>query len=419
MIKKLTTEEFIKRSNLAHNNKFDYSLVEYKGNLTKVKIICPIHGEFEQIPKSHMKGTGCVKCRGEYALTTERFIFFSNEKHNNKYDYSLVNYKDMSTKVKISCPKHGIFEQTPGNHLKGHNCSSCSGVKVPTTEEFIINANKVHNNKYDYSLVEYKNANIKIKIICLIHGVFEQEPGNHTQGQGCPKCLGKNRTTEDLIIDFNKIHNFKYDYSLIEFTKCNDKIKIICKKHGIFEQTPQSHLSGSGCNICGGSKKKTNEEFIIESNIIHNYKYDYSLSEYKNAKTKIKIICKEHGVFEQKPSHHITGIGCPSCNESKGEKEVRNFLISNNIKFTQNKRFNKCKDKTSLPFDFYLPGHNICIEYDGIQHFEVINYFGGESALKTQKIRDQIKTDYCKNNNIKLIRIKYNENTLEKLNSHF
>jgi len=277
----------------------------------------------------------------------------------------------------------------------------------------------LHNNKYDYSLVEYKNANIKIKIICLIHGIFEQEPGNHTQGQGCPKCLGKNRTTEDLIIDFNKIHNFRYDYSLVEFTKCNDKIKIICNKHGIFEQTSSQHLSGSGCHICGGSKRKTTEEFIIQSNKIHNFKYDYSLVKYINAKSKVKIICKEHDIFEQKPSHHITGIGCPFCCESKGEKEISIFLDKNNIKYIREQIFNECKDKYALPFDFYLPDHKACIEFDGIQHFESIEFWGGEIALETQKMRDKIKTDFCLNNNIKLIRIRYNENILDNLNSHF
>ena len=415
MPKKLTKEEFIKRSNLIHNNKFDYSLVEYIGNLIKVKIICPIHKEFEQLPKNHMNGFGCIKCRGEYALTTDRFISFSNKKHKNKYDYSLVDYKDMRTKVKIKCPEHNIFEQTPGNHLKGCGCPSCGGVKVPTTEKFIINANKIHNNKYDYSLVEYKNAKTKVKIICKKHNIFEQTPTNHLSGQGCPTCLGKNRTKEELIVDFNKIHNFKYDYSLVEFKTCKDKVKIICPDHNIFEQTPSQHLSGNGCHICGGSKKKDTEEFIKESNIIHNFKYDYSLTEYKNAKTKVKIICKYHNIFEQTPSHHITGVGCPSCCDSKGEKEIRIFLISNDIKFSQNKRFSKCKDKTPLPFDFYLSDHKTCIEYDGIQHFESIEYFGGQLALESQKLRDQIKTDYCLNNNIKLIRIKYNESILEKL----
>lgn len=290
---------------------------------------------------------------------------------------------------------------------------------MKTTERFIMESNIKHNNKYDYSLVEYKGAKTKVLIICKKHGTFEQAPTNHLNGQGCPKCDGKNRNVEELINDFNKVHNFKYDYSLVNFKNCKTKIQIICKEHGIFEQTPSGHLLGYGCSKCAGCKRKTTKEFIDESNKIHNFNYDYSLTEYTNAKSKVKIICKTHGIFEQNAYHHIKGIGCPYCCESKGEKEIRYFLISNNIKFKQNKRFNKCKDKKTLPFDFYLSDYNICIEYDGIQHFESIEYWGGKNKLLTQKKRDQIKTNYCLQNNIKLIRIKYNENILEKLNKNF
>ena len=219
--KKLTKDIFIERSKIKHNNKYDYSLVKYNDNLKKVKIICPIHGEFEQIPESHMNGFGCVKCRGKWKLNNERFIKFSNEIHNNKYDYSMVNYKKSGSKVIIVCPVHGEFKQTPSNHLKGNSCPDCGGVKVPTTEEFISNAKLKHNNKYDYSLVKYKNANTKIKIICPKHGEFEQNTGNHIQGQGCPKCLGKYKTTVDIIKEFNLVHNFKYDYSLVKYINSN------------------------------------------------------------------------------------------------------------------------------------------------------------------------------------------------------
>ena len=111
----------------------------------------------------------------------------------------------------------------------------------------------------------------------------------------------------------------------------------------------------------------------------------------------------------------MRGIGCPICNESKGEKEIRIFLENNAIKYSRNKRFNKCKDKKTLPFDFYLPKYNLCIEYDGLQHFKSIEFWGGEISLLEQKQRDQIKTTFCKENNIKLRRIKYDENILEKL----
>ncbi|MCK9416368.1 hypothetical protein M0Q97_06895 [Candidatus Dojkabacteria bacterium] len=412
---KLTNDKFIERSNKIHNNKFDYSLVEYKNNYSKVKIVCPIHGEFEQIPKSHMKGFGCVKCLGKYKLTTERFIEFSNNIHNNKYNYDFIKYTNMRTKVKIICPIHGEFEQTPDNHLKGCGCPTCGNVKIPTTLEFIEKSNKIHDNKYDYSLSGYKGAKIKVKIICPEHGIFEQEPTNHINGQGCPKCSGKQLSQNEIIEKFKNIHNDKYDYSLVKYINNKINVKIICPEHGIFEQTPQSHISGKGCHICGGSKKKTQSEFIDESNKVQNAKYNYSLVEYTNVKTKVKIICPKHGIFHQKPTHHLAGVGCPFCRESHGEKDISTYLDENNINYIRQYKFNDCKYKYKLSFDFYLPDYNICIEYDGIHHFEIVNYWGGKDALEKQHIRDNIKNQYCKTNNIKLIRIKYNENILNKL----
>ncbi|MFA5586885.1 MAG: hypothetical protein WDA02_10280 [Saccharofermentanales bacterium] len=156
-------------------------------------------------------------------------------------------------------------------------------------------------------------------------------------------------------------------------------------------------------------KKLTKEIFIEISKILHCDKYDYSLVDYKNMYTIIKIICPIHGIFKKSTVKHLNGSGCNKCKQTKGEKQVRLFLENNNINYELEKKFKKCKNILPLSFDFYLPLHNTCIEYDGIQHFKPIKIFGGETELKKTKLRDQIKTDYCKNNNIKLIRIKYNE----------
>jgi len=120
--------------------------------------------------------------------TTEEFIVDAYCKHGDRYNYKFVEYKNAKTKVKIICSTHGIFEQTPGNHLNGKGCSECSGNKKLNTEEFIEKAKAIHGNKYDYSLVEYKNAKINIKIICSEHGIFEQIVSNHLSGKGCSKC---------------------------------------------------------------------------------------------------------------------------------------------------------------------------------------------------------------------------------------
>ena len=288
-------------------------------------------------------------------------------------------------------------------------------MRKSSTSEFTEKAINVHGNVYDYSLVEYKNAYTKIKIKCSIHGIFEQTPTNHLQGQTCPKCCGKFLTKNEILQKIFEIHKDKYDYSLMDYNRKKNKITIICKEHGAFQQKLQKHISGCGCPKCGKSKKLTIDEFIYLSNIAHNNKYDYSDSVYINAKIKIKIKCPNHGTFEQAADHHINGVGCPICSESHGEKGIRIFLLSKNIEYIQNKRFNECKSKNPLPFDFYLPKYDICIEYDGIQHFKEIEYWKGRDTLAKRKLRDQIKTDFCLKNGIKLIRIKYNENIEEKL----
>jgi len=281
------------------------------------------------------------------------------------------------------------------------------------TQIFTEKANIVHSFKYDYSLVNYEKSRIKIKIICPEHGMFEQEPVMHvSKKQGCPKCAGTERMTREIFIKkANKVHDSIYDYSLVDYKNNKTKIKVICKEHGVFETRPDNHLNKkSGCSKCANNILYTKENFVNKCNSLHNNKYDYSLVEYKTAHYKIKIICPKHGVFEQMAKSHSRGVGCPFCSESKGEILLSKFLETLSIKYVREKIFETCKYKNYLPFDFYLPDMNICIEYDGSQHYEPFEHFGGENGFEERKIKDQIKTNYCKDNNIKLIRIRYDDN---------
>lgn len=333
--------------------------------------------------------------------TIESVIEEFKKVHDDLYDYSLVEYKNTNTKVKIICKIHGTFEQIPKYHIKRNGCPNCKSL---SKEEFIEKSCAVHGDRYDYARVEYKNNYTPIIIICSEHGEFTQTPGNHMRGAGCLICGGGSvLTKEEFIKKAMKVHGDTFDYSRIEYKNYYTKINIICKKHGIFEQKPRYHLDGRGCLKCSYSDL---ESFILKSNEIHINKYDYSIVDYNGVDRKVIIKCPVHGNFSQLPQNHMKGQGCPSCKDSQGEKVIRKFLIENNIVFESQKKFDECKYKRKLPFDFYLPQHNICIEFDGEQHFEIIKVFGGEKRFKKIQICDNIKTKYCIDENIRLIRIR-------------
>ena len=283
---------------------------------------------------------------------------------------------------------------------------------------FIEKAIKIHGKKYDYSLVEYINAKTKVKIICSKHGIFEQTPDNHLQGKGCKKCAGNTiYSIEEIVEKFHNVHNNRYSYDNLEYRGIFSKIKINCYEHGDFFQTAKAHIDGKGCPKCNG-RSLTNDEIKTILLKIHDNKYDYSESEFKRAKDKIKIKCNIHGEFMQVLDCHKRGSGCPKCKNSKGEKIIREFLENKKIKFEAQKTFNNCKNtKTNklLLFDFYLSDINLCIEYDGEQHFNPMR-FSKHNKLEDIQFRDNIKNDFCKENKIKLIRISYKDiSNIEKL----
>lgn len=351
-------------------------------------------------------------------MNSDYFISESIKIHNDKYDYSLVEYVNFKTKVKIICPEHGVFTQTPDNHKnKKRGCPKCSKKHKWSTYEVIEKFINIHGNKYDYSLVKYINAKTKVKILCPAHGVFEQRVDHHIKGVGCLKCYNLNKKSKEEFVNIsNNVHNFKYSYTEVEYKNNRSKVKIICPIHGAFEQTPLNHINKKqGCPKCVG-KHKTTEDFIIESKKINGTKYDYSKVEYKNNKTKIKLVCPVHGDFEQIPNNHLSKkYGCPFCNESHGEKLIRLFLDDLKINYVQQKSFDGCVYKRNLRFDFYLPDYNTCIEFDGVQHFKAFDIFGGTSKLLEIKNNDNIKDVYCMNNGIKLVRIKYDDDIINKL----
>ncbi len=265
----MTTEEFIQKAKATHGDKYDYSKVEYVNSSTKVCIVCPVHGEFWQRPSEHLRGAGCQKCGHEYVVhlrkkTKEWFMQKAREVHGNVYDYSKVDFVNVSTKVCIVCQKHGDFWQTPHGHIQGYGCPECSRLRAAnlrkrTNEEFIEDAQKIHGDKYDYSRAQYIDAKTPVAIVCPKHGEFHQLPYNFLKGSGCPKCSHERaaqlqtKSKTWFLDEAQQVHGNKYDYSKVEYVNTSTKVRIICPKHGEFWQRPDMHLKGDGCKACNNS----------------------------------------------------------------------------------------------------------------------------------------------------------------------
>ena len=286
-----TTEDFIEKAKKRFGNRYDYSKSVFVNAHQKLIVICPTHGEFLISPNSHLQGHGCAKCSKNNKYTTESFIEAAKKVQGNYYDYSESVYVNAKTKLKIICPKHGEFWQIPTNHLKGVRCPHCGGEAggqkiTSNTEEFIRKATAIHGDKYDFSKVNYTAAIDKVPVICKEHGEFWMTPQNILAGHGCPVCAGNIQlSTEEFIKRANEIHEGLYDYSKTAYVNTNVKVCIVChqknrfgKEHGEFWQNPGSHLQGTGCPKCKSSRlEKMVRSFLGQNgiNYIEQHTFDW------------------------------------------------------------------------------------------------------------------------------------------------
>jgi len=348
---KISFEEFVRKSNLKYENKFSYSLKSEEFNLSDedcLIVICEQHGEIQTTPRNHLYNNFvCEKCK--YEDEYKKFKSLMEEKHQNKYDISNVKFINWITKIELECEFHGKFSITPAHLKEGKGCRECGIIKRAKTQskpidEFIAQANEVHDFKYDYSKAVYNGARRNLIIICKIHGEFNQTPDNHLVGSGCLKC-GKIETANKLSI--------------------------------------------------------TLEYFLSRSHEIHGEIYDYSKVELVNASTKVEIICRIHGSFFQDPEHHILRKhGCPRC-VNKREGELAITLSKLGIVHRQYKIENK-------RYDFFLPEYNIIIERDGEQHYRGFWQDDRKTlSLDYQIENDRIKTELAERHGYKLYRIPY------------
>lgn len=356
-------------------------------------------------------------------LTKEEFIERAMLVHGDKYDYSKVNYVDAHTKVCITCQEHGDFWQMPYSHLNGKGCAICGREKTVNcnrlSQDVVIEKMiATHGNFYNYSKFVYVDMHTKCVITCPIHGDFLQSAHEHISGQGCPICSGKQKWTEEMFLGMaHEKFGSKFIYHH-NFVCSNTITKITCPIHGDFYTSPRNHLRSSfGCPKCAYdhfAKKQTYslDLFIQKAKNKWGDTYDYSMineSNYINTKNKVPIICHKHGLFWQNPNNHLNGHGCPHCKRSLGEDKVALFLDTHKIKYETQYIFNNnnilCTNNY-FRVDFYLPENNTIIEYNGQQHYKEVLVFS-ERTLEQQQERDYALRQYCKESNINLIEIPY------------
>lgn len=299
--------------------------------------------------------------------TTEQFIEESKKIHGNKYDYSKIDYKNQRTKVCIICPEHGEFWQNPRQHLRGQGCPKCGlhknkkhtcvtkprGKKY-TQKEFLDILFSIYGNKYDYSKVNYTGRNCKIILICKKHGEFIKSATDLINKKtGCHKCNNEKNTNkfklgkEKFIEKSNDIFHNLYDYSNVEYINNSTKVKIGCKKHGIFLCTPQNHLHGRGCPIC------KSEAYVYEERL-----YNF-----------LKTIFNEAEIIRQYRAEWLTN------NKS---------------------------------LDFFIPKHNICIEHQGSQHYYPTRFEGDNEIKLDKRVKNDLeKYNECVKNNVTILYFTY------------
>ena len=279
-----------------------------------------------------------------------------------------------------------------------------------TPEEYL---NECREKGLDLPIEDYKGVNVKIKHKCKYGHIYPQKPNGHLDGNGCPICSGNNKKTPEEYVKECKEKG--YDLPIEDYINNNTKIKHKCSKGHIYPQKPNSHLRGKGCPKCKGKQTKIPKEYY---DICRNNLYDVPIENYKSSSALLKFKCLKGHIYSQRASSHLEGYGCPICNESHGEKYIRNYLDEHHIKYELQKRFKDLKDKTYLSYDFYLLDYNTLIEYQGKQHYEENDFFGGKERFKQQQKHDKIKREYAKDNGYKLLELKYTLNTQELVNKY-
>lgn len=398
---------------------------KYSGINTPILHRCMLHDvEWMPHPISILHGCGCHQCgvdklKGQKMKTNEQYV--DELKRINPNIIPIEEYAGALKPILHKCIIDGCeWRITPANTLCGKGCPVCAGNSKKTHEEYIKEVELLNPN---IEVVEkYINAKTPILHRCKIDNhTWKAAPTDILCGKGCPYCAKNIKRTHDEYVF--KVSFVNPNVEVVgQYINLSTSILHKCLIHNIeWLAYPSSILRGCGCEECKkekvGNKLRKSQEIYVDEVFLVNPDIEV-IGIYINANTPILHKCKIDGYeWYASPANILYGYGCPVCHESSGERQVRQWLSKHEIKFEYQKVFEDCRDIMPLPFDFYLPDYNIAIEYQGGQHYKPVERFGGEEKFKLQQKHDNIKREYCRNNNIKLLEIPYYTNVEEELNN--
>ena len=329
-------------------------------------------------------------------------------------------YVNTVTKLKIKHNKCGnTYEVTPSAFLSGTRCPYCSISAKKTNQQFQEEVHDLVGSEYEF-LESYINNKTKIKVKHNKCGhIYKVTPHHFLRGVRCPKCYGTPKKTD---VQFKKeVYDLVGDeYTFLDYyIDANTKLRVKHNRCGnTYSVLPSSFLRGHRCPYCYGNLKKNNADFkrYIYNLVGAEYKF---LDTYVDSKTKIRVKHIKCGnIYEVTPNNFFTGYRCPYCSSPKGEVAVNKILKSLRIKYEPQKTFDDLRDNRLLSYDFFVPSQSILIEYQGLQHYEPIDIFGGVSQFKLQQKHDKMKSDYAKAHNYNLIAVPYTEDTFSKIKKY-
>ncbi len=348
---------------------------------------------------------------------------FKQEVYNlvgNKYVFLDV-YINKRTKLRVKHNECGnTYEVEPSNFLRGRRCPYCFGTLKKTDAQFKREVKNVVGDEYEF-LEPYQGSLTKIKVKHSECGnIYKVAPSNFLKGTRCPFCQIRDRSKTDAQFKKEVYDSVGGEYTFLgPYINNSTKIKVRHNKcRNTYEVRPNDFLNGRRCPYCAGHIKKTNAQFKKEVSDLVGDEYKF-LDSYVNNNTKLRVKhCRCGNIYSVSPSNFKQGYRCPYCSSPKGEDIINKILKTMGIEYKYQKTFDDLKDTNLLSYDFYIPDQGILIEYQGIQHYQPIDVFGGEDQFKLQQKHDRMKADYAKSHNYHLIAVPYTEDTFSKIKKY-